>query len=754
MAKEAKEDKPLLDYSEMYSINPDIIPTGVMPLDTVLGGGYEKGDLIAITSSPGVGKCLTGSTRVQTQDGYVRISSLYPFPKVGFNRYKTLVSTRFGECATSHFYYEPNCKVYKLHLSDGSVVNGTALHRICSDKTGDVSLVPIKDFQVGDTVLKSPKSHFKTSADNGLSIEQLYALGLFIGDGIYTHSKGKISPIFMGNKDSLNYISSTGYLGKISKCLDKDCYYSHASKEGKQFLFKYVPDSNSSNKTVPEVVFLGSYEQKMAFILGYLDSDGSFYDSTIEFTSKSENLIYSLSELLDSMGIGYRIKRKILGSGAYKGNLYHRLYVNNEDYKHFLSVPIPHSKKQRAIGSYLIQRKTINSQNYITLNKAWETKYLQYLLNSSDYSYLKRQSRVLRDILNHLKSGRRTFSKDRLLKCGHFLPSFIGQFIDYRQVKVVKIETSVEDVYDLTVPSVHEFMAQGMVNHNTTCLLSAAKNFIKKGQKVAYADSEKGVKKGILDNFGLTEVTNYDPREAKFWLIKPDTYSQVEMIAMDAVKFGFDHLIIDSMTSCVTSENLDEVVSENVTIGVNARIEAVLYPKLKALGRLKGLTIWVVQQMRTKMEKQGMGMKVSMDSAGGYSAKHTPDVRIFMNTGPKLVKEKIQSVVSDEEDIIYGNMARIWTEKNRNAPGFIKIPCPVIFGKGVSNLMYYEFILKRYKYLTGGAGGFYKLKLGEEEISIRGTSEVPKLIKSKAKEIRQLIIENHLSELKPLALED
>lgn len=288
----------------------------------------------------------------------------------------------------------------------------------------------------------------------------------------------------------------------------------------------------------------------------------------------------------------------------------------------------------------------------------------------------------------------------------------------------------------------------------STMLLTMARNAIKKGQKVAYIDVEKGVQSGILKNFGLLDVTGYDPKTSKLWLLKPDTYVQVETIAMDAVNFGYDHLIIDSMTSCVSSESLNEIVCENVTIGSSARIEAVLYPKLKALGRLKGLTIWSVQQIRTKMEKQGMGMKVSKDSAGGYAAKHTPDVRIFMELGPKLVKEKVSSIVSDQENIVYGNQARIWTEKNRNAPGQIKIPCPIIFGRGVSNLMYYDFILRRYKYLTGGAAGYFKLKLGEEEISIRGTNEIAKVIKAKSKEIKALIEENHLSELKPLELED
>ena len=50
---------------------------------------------------------------------------------------------------------------------------------------------------------------------------------------------------------------------------------------------------------------------------------------------------------------------------------------------------------------------------------------------------------------------------------GHDLPDNLQTFCDVRFDRIESIDMSVEDVYDVVVPSTHLFMSGNVVNHNT-----------------------------------------------------------------------------------------------------------------------------------------------------------------------------------------------------------------------------------------------------------------------------------------------
>lgn len=284
----------------------------------------------------------------------------------------------------------------------------------------------------------------------------------------------------------------------------------------------------------------------------------------------------------------------------------------------------------------------------------------------------------------------------------------------------------------------------------STLFLTLAKNFIQQGHRVAYFDVEKGVKMGILNNFGLSDYTGCDIENSQFFLIKPDTYAVMERAFRDCIKFGFKYIFIDSMTALVDSSVMenDEIVCDRITIGESARVETKLYPVIKSLARMSGTTVFIVQQMRIRMESRGRMMVASKDSGGGFAARHTPDVRLFMEKGPKYVDERV-GLSGDKEKIEYGNEARLYAEKNRNAPPFIKVPCPIVYGMGMKNTLYLEIVLKNNGVIKS-AGPYYKIYLDpdKEPETVQGKANLLPWISNHLDECIALVKKNGWSELK------
>ena len=91
------------------------------------------------------------------------------------------------------------------------------------------------------------------------------------------------------------------------------------------------------------------------------------------------------------------------------------------------------------------------------------------------------------------------------------------------------------------------------------------------------------------------------------------------------------------------------------------------------------------------------------------------------------------------EDVVYGNKAWIWSIKNRGERPEIRMPMPILFGRGVSNILTLIDILKANKYLTGGQGGVFTLKYDDKEEKLKGNAELRSFVKTNEKEIKSML---------------
>jgi RecA/RadA recombinase len=230
----------------------------------------------------------------------------------------------------------------------------------------------------------------------------------------------------------------------------------------------------------------------------------------------------------------------------------------------------------------------------------------------------------------------------------------------------------------------------------STLLLDIAKRFVMKGLRVAYLDIENGVKKKLLTSMGLFDVAGPDPEKNQLLLLQPTTYKEIgavldQIIGGDS-KYEYDVVILDSL-SAVGIEDTTIAEGGMDAIGVVARQEKCFFRQYKPIIRKNNAIMFVVKHASVKME-QGFGFfKASTQASGGHASKHYPDMRIWLS-GSRKLKRKEYTFGGVEEEVPYGHVAKIRTDKNRNERPLIPIDIAILFGVGISNIFTVASVMK------------------------------------------------------------
>ena len=682
--------EPSLDYSQLFSIQPNLTPTGLLPLDTVLGGGFEPGDMIAITSEPGVGKALSMDATLYTETGPIQMKDV----KVG----DRIADPDGNFVEVVGVYPQGVKKMYKVEFDDGTVVRCSHDHLWTVTKDCDRRKRIHKEYtltteEMAKSVIVSGTSRTAKNyairrttpvkfKKNSFAIHP-YVLGVLLGDGAISVNSVRIHNPEKDIHDKIEGLIREG--DHISDRVDErsNCPRYSICGISKEIKRLGLTSKRSWEKFIPTEYKYSDVDDRLEVLRGLLDADAHVsYNNSIEFSTTSEMLANDVKEIVCSLGGRASICSRM---GAYRKN-------------------------------GVVKKTKLNYRLVIT--------FANGVVPVSSNKHLSR------------------WSLDANLQRKHTYISSIEE-IEPEECQCIRVDNES-----------HLFLTNGFIpTHNTTLFLTLAKNFIEKGERVAYFDIEKGVKMGILKNFGIDEVTGCDIKNSLFFLIKPDTYVTMEKAFKDCVKFGFKYIFIDSMSALIDSNCTEELVTERVTIGETARIETKLYPVLKALAKVNGVTLFIVQQTRVKSENKGLRVTFGKDSSGGYAAKHTPDVRLFLDKGPKYVEERT-GLGGDTEKVEYGNEARLWAEKNRNAPPFIKVPCPIVYGRGMKNTFYVDLIL-RARGVIKSSGPYYKITLneGDEPITIQGKVKLSLWINDNLDTCIDLIKKNGWSEIQAVEVQ-
>lgn len=258
----------------------------------------------------------------------------------------------------------------------------------------------------------------------------------------------------------------------------------------------------------------------------------------------------------------------------------------------------------------------------------------------------------------------------------------------------------------------------------STALLDMSEYLMSQGMKVGYLDTEFSIKESedgkvsMLESTGVAKRIEYpdDPTKTNFLVLNPSTYTELENALIFLLDNGFKVAIVDSITEIIPEGLLDRGV-EQVTIGEKARVQTTFLEKYRSLCKKAGLTVFLVNQMKTKIGI-GFGEKTEIVSGGSKSLKYLCDIWIRIKGAVKLSKKEFTGHAG-EQDAAYGCRSLIYTEKCRSERGYIPVPFPVIYGKGISNPYFYFEILKARKVL----------KYAGSWISLEGIPDVPTIKK-------------------------
>ncbi|MHA2153947.1 MAG: LAGLIDADG family homing endonuclease [Candidatus Hodarchaeales archaeon] len=510
----------------------DIVKEGIAAL---LFGGSEKltpdgmkirGESnILLIGDPGVGKCVVPETEVilssgerfvigefvdqeisgefTTDDGYYQPSDLY-LKSLNLNaQIVDLKSNLLWKRKSPQF-------LFLIKTQSGRRIKVTPTHPFFICKNGKIRGIAAKDLRT-DEFLAVPRkvrikgrnhlniSYQKSQANNAVrlkppsSITPWFAefLGLYIAEGS-SQDQGKSKTIWFTNSDQkllLRFRSHLNQLGvnfnqrKSSKKTAWDIY--SASCELFNYLKALEPRlvDGSKRKRVPNPILRATDDIVAIFLRALFDGEAHIANDRpkIEFASASYKLLKDIQYLLLRFEIISHIKEKVI-----HGEIYYRLNITGiqelRRYSEKIGFSIDYKNERLRKVSNTSKVANTNTDIIPNVGDLIKKIRLEAELYQRDFSlsrsailhYERKDSNPSRENLQVIVKDlidRKIWSKelDLLEKL-----SFSEVYWD-RIEEITQIPSDTDWVYDLQVPEVHNFIADGFIVHNSQLLKFVSK---------------------------------------------------------------------------------------------------------------------------------------------------------------------------------------------------------------------------------------------------------------------------------------
>ena len=480
------------------------VPTGFKALDGLLGG-FQKSDLIVFAGRPGMGKCVTGDTLIATSNGMMPIEQLKPsgqgiLDDEGgvFYPLEIGVQAPDGIKKTSHFYDSGIKPTLKMTTRAGYSLAGTHHHPVMVlSSSGERIWKRMDELEIGDYVavqrhapvwgncheisefqydyndnLRSTKiPNFANSLDPKLS----YILGLLIGDGGLTRKR----TVSISSADSeivdifYNWADAMGLSARYNAGYD----YRITSMVLSAWLDNLGMSGYAHEKKIPSIILNSSQECIKSFLQGLFDTDGHAESQRgyLQYVSASLELANQVHLVLLQFGI---ISKLTFKPNKKRGAWSIRITGDNA------------RKFYRNIGFTLDRKQSRSKLLPETSNVNLDV--VPYLPDVEvPYGYKDRYARYF--------DGSRKPSYATLEVISEFQPE-VSSLLEpkFYWDEIQKIEDNgLQHCYDLTVPDGHAFVANGIVSHNTSFLLTVALNIAKVDGRVALFTMEMGVEQMV-----------------------------------------------------------------------------------------------------------------------------------------------------------------------------------------------------------------------------------------------------------------
>jgi adenosylcobalamin-dependent ribonucleoside-diphosphate reductase len=453
--------------------------------------------------SGAISKCVTGDTLVASSEGLVRIGGLHQGePEDSFRGERLVISSLDGDRKTDAFYYGGTRPIRRVTLRSGHTITGTLPHRLLVAEEGGLVWKTLADITGADSVALQYGAEMWASTaaklqgiegsplygnqkvvalPEEMSEELAFLLGAYASEGHTTFSNWTIT-ITNSVPEVLErirqaWLSVFSLRARIAADPGKCPAVVVSSKTVVEFMTALGCGSRASNKRIPDAVLRSPRPMVMAFLRGLA------LDAYVTTATAPKWAI-----CLDSPGLLDDLQAVMTNLGVLCGRVTKHNKINGKDYDEVYAAGTQ-GQLMASLVPFLEPDKAARAAHYLGMNFKPGTADVVPGISGRELYQLIPLGRRGKD---HALSWRSAFTflldprtqqvtRSTLERVstlpGVELPRWLRQIIDgnlhFSPVASVA-DAGEAEVFDLSVPETHAFVANGIVNHNTVNLPESA----------------------------------------------------------------------------------------------------------------------------------------------------------------------------------------------------------------------------------------------------------------------------------------